>query len=727
MIDKFHTHRNIIGFDENGVSVIIHKADAHHEHDHDHKHSHDHDHDHEHDGNKKAYGNDHVHNPNVKYREYETDDSADTDFIKDYMEAIATYKKTFPTRNEVIEKTPDPAIKGMLEYEKEQGIENIFDRFDKQKPHCSFGIAGTCCKACNMGPCKITAKSPKGTCGADADTIVARNLLRGAAAGVSQHGMHAREVILSLKWAAEGKLDLPIIGKQKVIDVANSFGIKTKRRQFNNIAKDVADVLLDDLSNTDPNREYKTLEALAPPERKKIWKDLGLIPISAYHEVFEAFHKSGVGTDADWKSLMEEFHRCGLAFTFSGVMGSSIATDALFGVGDRVTGKVNLGALEEGYVNIALHGHLPTLVSKIVETGQSEELVKLAKENGAKGIKFYGICCSSLAAMYRYGGVIPLSNAVSAELVIATGAIDLWIADVQDVYPAIMDVANCFHTKVVTTSESARLPGAERIEYDHYHSNIDKTNEIAREIVLKGIERFKERQERGVQVHIPNVEVTAEVGFSLEYLSRRFKGIGPVTEAIKSGKILGIVNMVGCNNPKVPFERCIIDVAEELIKNNVLVLTNGCASYPLMKMGFCEKGAGDKFAGEGLKEFLEGDIPPVLHVGECIDNTRSSGIMATIAREMGVPIADMPYAFTSPEWSNEKAIDAALGFRLLGINSYHCVEQQVYGSRNVSEYLKEGSLELLGSKMVVNMDPKLLAKQILDDMRESRKKLGWDK
>ena len=329
--------------------------------------------------------------------------------------------------------------------------------------------------------------------------------------------------------------------------------------------------------------------------------------------------------------------------------------------------------------------------------------------------------------MYRYGGVIPLSNAVSAELVIATGAIDLWIADVQDVYPAIMDVANCFHTKVVTTSESARLPCAERIEYDHYHSNIDKTNEIAREIVLKGIERFKERQERGVQVHIPNVEVTAEVGFSLEYLSRRFKGIGPVTEAIKSGKILGIVNMVGCNNPKVPFERCIIDVAEELIKNNVLVLTNGCASYPLMKMGFCEKGAGDKFAGEGLKEFLEGDLPPVLHVGECIDNTRSSGIMATIAREMGVPIADMPYAFTSPEWSNEKAIDAALGFRLLGINSYHCVEQQVYGSRNVSEYLKEGSLELLGSKMVVNMDPKLLAKQILDDMRESRKKLGWDK
>jgi len=707
--------------------MLMGKKELSHEHNHNHEHNHSHEHNHEH-----KHGVDHIHShrnligfdehgvPTITLKSDHEEDGDDKAFIRDYMNAVSEYRKTFPSKDEVLENTPDPAVREMILRQNQLGFDTTFDRFDSQQPQCGFGMAGICCKICNMGPCKITSKSPKGVCGADADLIVARNLLRSAAAGAAQHGMHGREVILSLKWAAEGKLDLPILGQQKIKDTAKAFGIKTERRSIKKIASELADILLEDMSRTVPG-DYKIIEALGSEERKKVWKELDILPISAYHEVFEAYHKTGVGTDGDWKSIMQQFLRCGLAFTYSGVVSTSIATDGLFGVGDRVTSKVNIGALKKGYVNIAVHGHLPTLVSEIVRVGQEEKFINLAKEAGAKGIRFYGICCSGLSAMYRYAGVIPLSNAVSAELVLGTGALDLWIADVQDVFPSIMEVAKCFRTTVVTTSESARLPGAERFEYDHHHSNIGETRELAEKIVLRGIESFKDRQ--GIPVYIPPYEVDAEVGFSPEYVHKHYGSMKPLYEAVKEGKILGIVNIVGCNNPKVVYEKCVIDVANALLRNNILILTNGCASFPLMKMGYCNI-SGQEHAGESLKEFL-GDLPPVWHVGECIDNTKSSGIFAGVAGEAGKPLYEMPFAFSSPEWSNEKGIDAALGFRLMGINSYHCVEAQIHGSKNVIEFLKEGTKELLGSVMVVDTNPDSLGEKIVADIIEKRKALGW--
>ena len=707
--------------------MLMGKKEHSHEHNHNHEHNHSHEHNHEH-----KHGVDHIHShrnligfdehgvPTITLKSDHEEDGDDKAFIRDYMNAVSEYRKTFPSKDEVLENTPDPAVREMILRQNQLGFDTTFDRFDSQQPQCGFGMAGICCKICNMGPCKVTAKSPKGVCGADADLIVARNLLRSAAAGAAQHGMHGREVILSLKWAAEGKLDLPILGQQKIKDTAKAFGIKTERRSIKKIASELADILLEDMSRTVPG-DYKIIEALGSEERKKVWKELDILPISAYHEVFEAYHKTGVGTDGDWKSIMQQFLRCGLAFTYSGVVSTSIATDGLFGVGDRVTSKVNIGALKKGYVNIAVHGHLPTLVSEIVRVGQEEKFINLAKEAGAKGIRFYGICCSGLSAMYRYAGVIPLSNAVSAELVLGTGALDLWIADVQDVFPSIMEVAKCFRTTVVTTSESARLPGAERFEYDHHHSNIGETRELAEKIVLRGIESFKDRQ--GIPVYIPPYEVDAEVGFSPEYVHKHYGSMKPLYEAVKEGKILGIVNIVGCNNPKVVYEKCVIDVANALLRNNILILTNGCASFPLMKMGYCNV-SGQEHAGESLKEFL-GDLPPVWHVGECIDNTKSSGIFAGVAGEAGKPLYEMPFAFSSPEWSNEKGIDAALGFRLMGINSYHCVEAQIHGSKNVIEFLKEGTKELLGSVMVVDTNPDSLGEKIVADIIEKRKALGW--
>jgi carbon-monoxide dehydrogenase catalytic subunit len=641
------------------------------------------------------------------------------DAVNDYANAVAEYKKTFPSKEEVVASTPDPAVKEMLICMQQSGFETVFDRFDRQKPQCTFGIAGVCCKNCTMGPCKITKKAPKGVCGANADTIVARNLLRMIAAAVSGHGARGRETILALKYAAEGRINLEIAGEDKILKTAMAYGLETEGRTIKELAGEIADILLNDLSRTVP-ANHKTLHAFAPKERIEVWKKHDLLPISAYHEVFEAMHRTGTGTDADYENLLTQFERCGLAFAWSSVLGTSIAADCLYGLPVRSTLKANVGALKKGYVNIAVHGHSPLLVREIVKQGGSEYFINSAKKHGALGIRFYGICCSGLSAMYRYGNVIPLSNAVGAELILGTGALDLWVADVQDVFPSIMEVAQCFKTVVVTTSDSAKLRGAEHYALSHDHSNMDEIEAIARKIMERGIESFAGR--RDIPVKVPPYEIDAEIGFSLESITGYYGGISSVANALREGKIKGIVNLAGCNNPRVIYEKAVVEICEELIKNDILVLTNGCASFSLLKSGYCSKNA-LKIAGPGLKEFLKNDLPPVWHLGECIDNARASAIFRALSNELGKEIKDLPVALASPEWSNEKGVGAALSFRLLGINSYHCVHLPIQGSDNVMNYFFDKSAEKLGSKVVVEVDHLKLAQRIISDINCKRKSM----
>ena len=630
----------------------------------------------------------------------------------------------FPTKADVIARTPDPAIRQMLQHLEQTGIETPFDRFDAQKPHCGFGLNGTCCKNCHMGPCKITPKSPKGVCGADAHLIVARNILRWTAAGVAAHGARGREVMLALKGAADGTLDLPILGPEKVIATAKSFGIYDEVKTTEQLAGEIALILLEDLCRTIPG-PYKTLEVLAPPERLARWKELDILPVGAYHEVFEALHRTTTGTDGDWENIARQVLRCGLAFAWSSVVGSSIAMDCLYGLPKRSRISTNLGAIRLDTVNIAVHGHSPVLVAAIVKAARRAELIDEAKAAGAETIKLYGICCSGHSALAKFGDIAPLANAVGAELTLATGALDLWVADVQDVFPGIMDVAACFHTRVITTSDSARLPGAEHIAFDHHHSNLDLADVLAERIVRRGIQAYGERQVG--KVFIPQARMEAEVGFSVENILATFGGADVLLEHLKSGRIRGVVNLVGCNNPKVVYEEAIVKVAEELAAHDILALTNGCAAFALLKMGFClpEGLAG---AGEGLNAALKPhDLPPVWHMGECLDNARASVFFRTIATASGERLTRLPLAFSSPEWSNEKGIGAALGFRLLGLNSYHCISPPVAGSDKVSRFFYEGTQELVGAVMVVDPDPVSLAARIVADFDLRRAELGWQK
>lgn len=631
-------------------------------------------------------------------------------------------RQKFPDKADVITRTPDPAVREMLVHMEQAGIDSSFDRFDAQKPHCGFGLNGTCCKNCHIGPCRITPKSPKGVCGADAHLIVARNILRWTAAGAAAHGARGREVMLALKGAADDSLDLPILGPEKVLATAKAFGIFNETKSIKELAGEIALILLEDLCRTLPG-PHKTLEAMAPPERLQVWRDLDILPIGAYHEVFEALHRTTTGTDGDWENIIRQMLRCGLAFAWSSVFGSAIAMDCLYGLPKRSRISTNLGAISIDTVNIAVHGHSPVLVAAIVSASRRNDLISVAKEAGARTIRLYGICCSGHSALAKFGDITPLTNAVGAELALATGALDLWVADVQDVFPGIMDVAACFHTRVITTSDSARLPGAEHIAFDHHHSNLDQADVLAERIVRRGIQAYGERQSG--KVFIPQARMEAEVGFSVENILATFGGPDILLEHLKSGRIRGVVNLVGCNNPKVVFEEAVVKMADELIAHDVLALTNGCAAYALLKLGFCLP-EGLTAAGPGLKAALTPhQLPPVWHMGECLDNARASAFFRAVSNASGEPLKRLPLAFSSPEWSNEKGLGAAMGFRLLGLNSYHCIAPPVAGSDKVSKFMYEDTQELLGAVMVVDPNPTALAKRIVDDFDTRRAAIGW--
>lgn len=397
--------------------------------------------------------------------------------------------------------------------------------------------------------------------------------------------------------------------------------------------------------------------------------------------------------------------------------------DILYGPPKRARIDTNVGAIDPTAVNIAIHGHSPVLATAILEAGDEPDLIERARAAGTSAIRFYGICCSGLSGLYRNGGVPPLSNAVGAELVLATGAIDLWVADVQDVYPGIMDVAAYFHTKVVTTSDSARLPGAVAMGFDHQHGNLADARRIARDIVGIAITNASLRQ--AANKHIPPIQAEAEIGFSMENLTEVFGGPGSLAQLARDAAIRGIVNLVGCNNPKVLYEVGVSTVADTLLANDVLVITNGCASFPLHKQGYCSTVAQHRAEARLRTVLAAHDLPPVLHMGECLDNARASGLFRALADASGQAIKAMPFAFSSPEWSNEKGVGAALSFRLLGVDSYHCIGAPVGGSANVQRFLEEETRELVGGGMVVLSDPAALGARIVDDLNARRAALGW--
>jgi anaerobic carbon-monoxide dehydrogenase catalytic subunit len=624
---------------------------------------------------------------------------------------------------ELNNKSVDPASQKMIKKAEDSSIDTIWDRLEKQGTQCKFGISGVCCRICDMGPCRLEEAGGKreyGVCGADVNTVVARNLARKIVAGCAAHSDHGRAVANTLLEASRGKAQgYKISDPVKLRNLAKEWDIPTDGAN-EEIAEKVA---LKALSMFGQQEGEILLTARAPKKQLENWRKINAVPRGIDREVVEVLHRTHIGVDNDYKNIINSGIRAALADGWGGSMIGTDISDILFGSPKPVRANMNLGVLREDQVNVVVHGHEPALSEMVVQVSREPEVIKAAEAAGAKGINLAGICCTANEVLMRHG-IAVAGNFLQQELAIVTGAVDLMIVDVQCVMPGLKEVSNCFHTKVVTTSERAKTIGIQHVQFEEH-----RAQETAREIVMMAIENYKNRDPS--VVNIPSDSSPAVAGFTTEQI---FKILGgtyrstyrPLNDAIIAGRIRGVAGVVGCNNPKIPHDSAHLAMVKELIKNDVLVVQTGCSAIACGKAGFLRPEAALEVCGEGLREVCEAvGIPPVLHVGSCVDNSRILTACCEMVKEggIGTDISKLPVAGAAPEWMSEKAI--SIGFYVVasGIYTVFSTPQPVLGSQAVTDYITRGLEDVIGGRYDFEIDPITAAHMMIAHIDKKREAL----
>ena len=630
--------------------------------------------------------------------------------------------------NEIIkaeDRVWDAASVEVLTKAMEDGVDTCFSRLDSQKNPCRFGTDGICCRICHMGPCRITKKAPKGICGADADTIVARNFLREVVAGTAAHSDHCRHLVLRLKKVAEGQGNGYQIKDEKALKyAARLYHIEENGRTINELASELAKLFLSEF--TSQENILKTL-SLAPEKQQGIWKNLEILPLGIDRMIVESMHRTNMGVDHDYRNILLQAFRTALADGWGGSRIASIVSDILFGTPSPVRSQSNLGVLKENSVNILVHGHEPGLSEMLVLAVNDPEIIQNAKDAGADGVTLAGICCTANEILIRHG--IPVAgNFLQQELAIITGAVDMMITDVQCCMPSLPEVASAYHTLIVSTSDLAKTVGA-----THHAFDGDNGVESAKDLIIKAINNFGNRNP--AKVAIPSATKPLVAGFSVDaikyMLGGRFRpSFRPLNDAIMQDRIKGLVGIVGCNNPKEKMDNYTNILTSELVKNNVLVLKTGCAAIASAKQGMLTPEAALKQAGPGLREVCEAvGIPPVLHMGSCVDNSRilEAGSEVVFEGGLGDDISQVPAVGVAPEWMSEKAIAIACYFVASGIDVILGRPFHISGSEKVTKFLNEETADLFGASFFVYEDPYEAYTKIMEILDRAREKLGIDK
>ena len=620
--------------------------------------------------------------------------------------------------------TCDPAAQEMLARMSEAGIENAWDRLEAQEPQCKFGKQGLCCRICNMGPCRIIpgkAGKERGVCGADADTIIARNFSRAVAGGASAHSDHGRGVAHVFLAMARGEApDYGIKDRRKLLALAREMDIKTDGRDDKEVAQELGELMLAEFGK--PHGTQRMAER-APEATKKAWKKLGVFPRAIDQEIVESLHRTHLGVDQEYRSILRHASRCALGDGWGGSMIGTELQDVLFGTPQPTRGQVNLGVLKEDQVNLVVHGHEPLLSEMVALAASEPELVQQAKEAGAAGINVAGICCTANELVMRHG--IPMAgNFLSQELAVATGAVDLMCVDIQCIMQSLSELVPHYHTKLITTSEKAHMPGVEHVQMDEA-----RALEVGRDIVRKAIEAYTNRSG---EIYIPDETSDAVVGFSHETINTMLGGTfrasyRPLNDNIINGRIRGVAGVVGCTNPKVRHDWGHTGLIRELIKRDILVVTTGCAQIACGKQGLMTPEAAE-LAGPGLREVCETvGMPPVLAVGSCVDNSRILVACAEMVREggLGDSIADLPVAGACLEHITEKAISIGHYFVASGLLVVFAERLfPVWSESNAAKYLFEEIEEELGGKWAVEDDPIQAAELMAAHIEAKRDALG---
>jgi len=618
----------------------------------------------------------------------------------------------------------------MIDLTRKAGIETVFDRAATMKP-CPIGADGSCCKNCSMGPCRVPKPKKEGDpqkvglCGATAETIAARNFARMVAAGSSAHSDHGRGVAEVFLMAAKGEIPgYGVKDEQKLVQVAMDFDIDVENKPIKDIAIELGELCVAEFGKQEGEL---TFAKRAPLKRQELWKKNNMMPRGIDREIVELMHRTHMGVDQDYKNITTQAARAALGDGWGGAMIATELQDIMFGTPVPINGEINLGVLKEDEVNIIVHGHEPLLSEMVVVASQDPEMIALAKKKGAKGITLAGMCCTANEILVRHG--IPIAgNFLQQEVAIATGALDALVVDVQCIMQSIQAMAQHYHTKVITTSPKAKIEEAEHIQFEEH----DPIN-TAKEIVKAAIDNYPNRKKE--KIHIPNEKQNMIVGFSSEtinyLLGGTFRGsYRPLNDNIIGGRIRGIAGVVGCNNPRGVHDFDHLALIKELIRNDVIVLTTGCAAMACGKEGLLLPESAKEYCGSGLAEICETvGIPPVLHLGACVDNSRILVAATAVVKEggLGDDISELPAAGAAPGWMSEKAIAIGHYFVASGVYTLFGTTFPTLGSAKYTDYLFREIEEEWGGKWDYEPDPMKMAEKMIAHIDKKRKELGIDK
>jgi carbon-monoxide dehydrogenase catalytic subunit len=625
-------------------------------------------------------------------------------------------------------RSTDCATQEMLRLAEAEGIELSWDRFDAMQPQCGYGQLGVCCRNCEMGPCRIDpfGEGPQhGVCGASAGVIVARNLLRKTAVGAAAHSDHGRDIAFALLGASRGTAEgYSVKDPEKLKRLAKEFGIATEGRETNQIAEKVALTVLGEFGRQEGHLKYTER---APAKLQAKWDAAGVRPRGVDRDVVTALHSTHIGVDNDPAHIINSCVRVSLSDGWGGSMMATELSDVLFGGPTWVRSMANLGVLKKDQVNVVVHGHEPTLSDAIVAASQTPEIQEACRKVGAKGLQLSGICCTANEILMRHG--IPLAgNLLHQEAAILTGAVDMMVVDVQCIFPGAAQVAKHYHTKMISTSPTAKFEGVEHVEFDEH-----KALASAKQLLKLAIENYPKRD--AARVHIPQVTEDLVAGFTVE---NTFKMLGgryrpsfrPLNNAIADGRIRGVAGVIGCNNVRIRHDEAHLAMVRELLRHDVLVVQTGCSAIACGKAGLLLPEAASRFAGYGLLEVCEAvGMPPVLHLGSCVDNSRILMACVEMCRQggLGDDLSDLPVAGAAPEWMSEKAI--SIGFYVVASGVYTVIADPlpVLGSAEVTRIVTEDLEKSFGGKFAFERDPAKAAHLMIAHMDGKRKALGLSK
>ena len=617
----------------------------------------------------------------------------------------------------------EAATARLLETGAKVGADSWQMRVKRQTPHCKFGEEGMCCRICSMGPCRITPKAPRGICGCDVHGIVGRNYLRFTAGGASAHSDHGREICHTLYCTAPDG-NYKVKDPEKLIRIAKEWGVETEGKDIYDLAHEMAELALLEYGKPFGHQRFTKR---APQHTQDIWNREGILPRAIDREVTTAMHMTHMGCSSETNALIRQSLRTGLADGWGGSMAGTEFSDVMFGTPKPIETEANLGVMNPENVNIVVHGHDPSLSEMICEYADSKEMIDYAKSVGAKGITISGVCCTSNEVAMRRG--IPMAgNFLQQENVVLTGCCEAIVVDVQCIFPALGPLSKCFHTKFITTSKIAQMPDSEFIHFEP-----ETAGENAKAIVKMAIENFKNRKPE--LVYVPQMKQKATVGYSFEAIVKTLDTVAnsqvdefgttkPLVECVNSGVIRGAVAMVGCNNPKIRPDDAHIELMKKLIANDIIIVASGCSAQAAAKAGLMDKRAKD-LCGAGLKRVCElADIPPVLHMGSCVDISRMMVLAAELAKDSGWNISQIPLVGCAPEWMSEKAVSIGNYVVATGIDTYLGVEPYATGSSEVDSLLKGGLRDWVEANYTVEKDIDKLGDLMIERIEEKRAALG---